>query len=733
MMVLFNTILEETYTIEQGCDSTHQIAVIFEDGIFTADTLTFAEGDTAIIFGNEVTANGVFSETFVGSNTCDSTHAITVTFVPDTDPCTSVATFEQLEICFGDSLLIFGNWITEEGIYSDTLMNSLGCDSSHQITINVFPLTLTSETLSYTEGDTAVIFGNDVVADGIFSETFSGMNSCDSTHTITVIFLPVPCSAVNTTEALETCQGDSLLIFGNWIIEDGILLDTFMSALGCDSIHQITATFLPTIYSSGLQQFCSGEVVLINGQSITSDQIIEFNSVGANGCDSIHQSFIEFTDEISTSEMLSFCAGDIAMINGQVYLKNQIVSDTFESAQGCDSIHLTTLLFQEAVLTNDTIVACVGDTVFIENEIILGLFAGTENIFRNGTGQNGCDSNHLINLSFVDPYYQLDTFYYCEGETAEVFGVEYFETQLVGSENISALGCDSINEIQLIFSPEIFTSDYIELCEGESMEVFGIEIFENEILSESFLSADGCDSIHQVEVFFTSSYEEYLNEILCPEEILVFYGDTISSAGTYFQALNPLGTDCDSMSILTVEVTPEIEANLIPILEVESGVPFVLPLSISDGNMDIQWTNSEYLSCDDCVNPSGRLDRSEIFTVLVSNEFGCSMELRVQVLVKEKAEIYIPNVFSPNNDGVNDAFTVYSADDELLIKKLQIFDRWGGLVFEANDFLPNDSTKGWDGRSSGIPLNTGVYVYQIDILLEDGTSLFRAGDVALIR
>jgi gliding motility-associated-like protein len=67
------------------------------------------------------------------------------------------------------------------------------------------------------------------------------------------------------------------------------------------------------------------------------------------------------------------------------------------------------------------------------------------------------------------------------------------------------------------------------------------------------------------------------------------------------------------------------------------------------------------------------------------------------------------------------------------INELQIFDRWGTLVFQNQDFAPNDESLGWDGNFQGQPLNAAVYVYQASVLFSDGETVTFKGDVLLLR
>ena len=97
--------------------------------------------------------------------------------------------------------------------------------------------------------------------------------------------------------------------------------------------------------------------------------------------------------------------------------------------------------------------------------------------------------------------------------------------------------------------------------------------------------------------------------------------------------------------------------------------------------------------------------------------------------------VYIPNSFSPNNDGVNDIFTIYFDDSEAItgILAMQIFDRWGSLVFEQNTTIPSSENIGWDGTSRGQTLSPGVFIYQVLITYKNGNTQLLSGDVTLLR
>jgi gliding motility-associated-like protein len=122
-----------------------------------------------------------------------------------------------------------------------------------------------------------------------------------------------------------------------------------------------------------------------------------------------------------------------------------------------------------------------------------------------------------------------------------------------------------------------------------------------------------------------------------------------------------------------------------------------------------------------------------IFILSLNN--GCGDSATVEITVNKVRSVYVPNAFSPNGDGNNDIFTVYGAADVDQVNKLMIFDRWGEMVHEAENFPPSsiDPDHGWDGTFRGQPMNSGVFIYYTEIQLKDGTTVIRKGDLTLIR
>ncbi|HEX5624782.1 MAG TPA: gliding motility-associated C-terminal domain-containing protein, partial [Saprospiraceae bacterium] len=98
-----------------------------------------------------------------------------------------------------------------------------------------------------------------------------------------------------------------------------------------------------------------------------------------------------------------------------------------------------------------------------------------------------------------------------------------------------------------------------------------------------------------------------------------------------------------------------------------------------------------------------------------------------------ESQTWIPNAFSPNGDQINDLFTLFSSNPNLMVEDFIIYDRWGNQVYqEQKKNIQN--LNGWDGRAGNQEfLNPGVYVYYIRLAGSRGSEQVLRGDVSLIR
>ncbi|MCB9324719.1 MAG: gliding motility-associated C-terminal domain-containing protein [Lewinellaceae bacterium] len=151
-----------------------------------------------------------------------------------------------------------------------------------------------------------------------------------------------------------------------------------------------------------------------------------------------------------------------------------------------------------------------------------------------------------------------------------------------------------------------------------------------------------------------------------------------------------------------------------------------------DEIMQFAWNPDQHIICNDCFEQHLSPLATTTYRATLTDINGCSTSDLVTVYVQKNRNIFIPNVFSPNHDGNNDVFMIFSGKDVVGIRSFQIYNRWGENVFEVYDFLPNNPAYGWDGRFRGIPCNSAVFVWYAEVEFVDGEIILFKGDVTLV-
>jgi gliding motility-associated-like protein len=116
-------------------------------------------------------------------------------------------------------------------------------------------------------------------------------------------------------------------------------------------------------------------------------------------------------------------------------------------------------------------------------------------------------------------------------------------------------------------------------------------------------------------------------------------------------------------------------------------------------------------------NPQHIYDANGKFPVMlvVKNEYGCIDSIYKVIVIDEDVAVYIPNTFTPNDDNINDVFNIKGLGLKSEGYFMQIFDRWGTLVYSTKDI-----NKGWDGTVKGQKAEDGVYIYSVKVIGDNG-------------
>ena len=216
-------------------------------------------------------------------------------------------------------------------------------------------------------------------------------------------------------------------------------------------------------------------------------------------------------------------------------------------------------------------------------------------------------------------------------------------------------------------------------------------------------------------------------------QIIEHLGDSIlvewETAGDHLVSLEISDILCPSSPLeltitkqsLEVETSPDDVVDRFGQIEIAASATASFDTEIS-----YEWSPSETLVCDSCATTIAVPDETTTYTVTATTPDGCSATSEVTITVVDDRNVFVPNIFTPNEDGKNDELHVLGKG----ISEIDwaIYDRWGAKVFQTND-----TQGGWDGSFKGKKMNAGVFVYALQVTFYDGQVQKYTGNVTLIR
>lgn len=192
------------------------------------------------------------------------------------------------------------------------------------------------------------------------------------------------------------------------------------------------------------------------------------------------------------------------------------------------------------------------------------------------------------------------------------------------------------------------------------------------------------------------------------------------------------GCTFDTSFLLSEVSIPSLE--LTSDTTIERGDSLLLTVAINNETPGvIEWILGSQVIQTGVDNITVQPIRTTTYLVRFSTNDGCTVEDQVTVFVEEGNLVYLPNAFSPDENGFNDTFVPGFNSKVARVNSFQIFDRWGNAVFQAPSSAPSDPRLAWDGTKSSTLCQSGIYIYWLEVELNTGEIRMFKGEVALLR
>ena len=292
---------------------------------------------------------------------------------------------------------------------------------------------------------------------------------------------------------------------------------------------------------------------------------------------------------------------------------------------------------------------------------------------------------------------------------------------------------------------------------GETAPKISIEPTKSQTLSVTITSTDACVFKTDVNITLIPSPDSahyLINSPRCtdgrdgvialdfahggtPPYFLVANADTFQrqifidklSPGSYNVTLIDKKGCTFASTVLVPNPTP-FEVQISPAsLNLDFGDSFRLTGSANHALTSFYWSDKSLTQISNIAKPY----ETQTYTFTGIDSLGCLKSAVMQVLVQRQNLYFAPQIFSPNNDLTNDIFQIFGGKTVTSIDNLQIYSRWGQLMYQTAHVFPDNFAIGWDGKFNGGEAPVGVYIYQATVTYIDGRTELIKGDVTLVR
>ena len=589
-----------------------------------------------------------------------------------------------------------------------------------------------------------------IVVPGAGSYAVTVTDVCGITRSDQIIISTDSSTVVNIGADQAICQGDTVTLresgfdFYNWspagVVTcttcDTVTLRPAASGLivlqagfdnGCMDRDSAYITVYDTFNYNVDTTICYGRSVAWNGVTIPPDSSRTFLLQTVHGCDStvqvrVHGSSLgTYQIQVDTA----VCLGSALVYNGVTLQVGEEQTFQLTALTGCDSTLTVQVFAKDTFATAENRVICAGDTSLVFGQLQLA----TGNFIRTFPARNGCDSTHTVRLTVLDPLFiAVDATPTCFNEstgmlTATVTGQtppfsyqwNAFSGHTATLDNLPAanyaLTVTDANDCQQTATAQVTAYAPITFeAEPDSVRCYGEKngsIQVNTADSTLLFSLNGADFSQQK----------------------MYTG--LSAAAYTLYAQDVYG--CVDTLAVAVQTPPELQVSLPADTTLLLGESIILRTEIFGFDpVRYLWSDTSYLSCTNCPSPVATPLTSIKYLLTVSDQNGCMASDVITLRLQRLVQVYVPNAIAPSHSQ-NSRLELNFGPAVRKVKYFRIFDRWGTLLHENLNTLPDDTAAAWNGTYLGKNVLPGVYIWQLEVELVDGGVERYQGDVTVVR
>ena len=725
--------LEVTNTY--GCSYTDSLTIFVNSPTSNTSNITQCDSYTWPVNTNTYYTSGTYTN--ISTNAAGCTHKDTLNLIINN----STSNTTIITSCDSYTWAVDGNTYTSSGTYT----NINGC---HTETLDLTINYSTSNTTTATSCDsyTWAVDGNTYTSSGTYTNT----NGCH-TETLNLIINSSSFNTINITE----CDTYTWIVDGNTYTASG----TYTNINGCHT-EILNLIINNSTSNTSTTTACDTYTWAINGNIYNTSDIYTY----INGC---HTETLELTINNSTTNttIATACDNYTWTVNGNTYTSSNTYTEINTNSAGClhtETLNLTIGYTNDIDLTIDANhVSCFNES---DGSATVNITGGIYPY--NYLWSDGQTTNPAINLSsgsyscvIVDAIgCQVDTSILIN-EANEIFLdfiatspiCRYDESKLSINIKNSSLNTYTVSLLDSILKSFVIDTNGLLIPEGEQISL--TPNFSGQVVIVSLTDNEGCtrnfnDYVH-IEVKQLPELAINENDV-CVGEISYELSNATPIGGTYF--INniltnyfdvenlPVGdysiryeyTDPTTMcsneitEIITINESPKANLFLSPQPTDINNANILFRDNSNDEIIISEWHLGDGTIIYDEENFWHTYTDTGTYTIkyYITNIYNCTDSIIDKLTINPIYSIFIPEAFSPNNDGDNDYFYPSIIGENSY--NMKIYDRWGAIIY-------NEENNQWDGTVNGKAIPNGIYSYTISVIDFNKRIFVYTGIINLIK
>ena len=504
-----------------GYDSVYILKVLeIMPAYYAEQNIDLCDGSTAFYYrGKPYSKAGIFYDTIPSINGCDSIFRITVRVLP------TYEIYDTVHISDKEKYDFDGRILDVPGPYVAYKKTASGCDSIIHLQLYVHPSYLFPQEEEICKKDTFVWHGKYLSEAGVYYDSLLTTQGYDSVYRLTLTVH----STYFQEENIELCPNRTTYLHGIEISKPGIYLDTLYTIHGCDSVYRITVNETRTFRQEYSDTICQGESYTFFG--------VKYNRSGTYryeiGCDSIIILHLKVnkTDTLETMKVIA--DEDLPYYyNGRYYRAGGTYMESEQNRYGCDSTNILNLIVTQHASQWYQMPLCPGSEIKIGGEVITQ--SGLYTFLRRSEVTGLMDSLYRVEV-YDAPAYDLpvETRNICMGDTIEFAGKKHWRSGNYTYTLKTTEGCDSIVHMDLTVYPTYqFYTDAI-IADYQTYEWRGREYDVTGNYDITYPTINDCDSTYtlRLKVVETAIYNTY--DTICEGGTYRWRGVDYSQDGIY--------------------------------------------------------------------------------------------------------------------------------------------------------------------------------------------------------